>query len=197
MVRQRSQTAAIRARRTASGAKCRASSVHIRWVRCLRPAMSRRFSQGFLCLVLNQPPIDQSHPMSKDVRTLFSEATKHYAAGRLSEAIFVCNRILALDPNSAGACNNLSVVLTELGQIAEAQKFATKATDLAPRNGKYWYNLCVMKRFCLGDPIISSMETSRSMLNQTFSLSPLLQCNRSPLKSSWSPVGTRVRPFPG
>ncbi len=57
---------------------------------------------------------------------LFGAAITHHTAGRLAEAEALYRRILEIDPNNAGACNNLGLILAPI----QAEPLFRRAIEL-------------------------------------------------------------------
>ncbi|HLF94541.1 MAG TPA: serine/threonine-protein kinase, partial [Planctomycetota bacterium] len=61
-------------------------------------------------------------------------------AGRVQEALQLCERILEVDPRSVPTWNHKSIALRRLGHAAEAVDSADRALALNPRHAKAWVN---------------------------------------------------------
>jgi tetratricopeptide (TPR) repeat protein len=66
-------------------------------------------------------------------QTLFSRAHAEQAQGRLNEAESTCRRLLALDPNHAGAWHLLGILTLRTGDAATALAHIERAVALAPQ----------------------------------------------------------------
>ena len=64
-----------------------------------------------------------------------------FRCGRLEEAIAAGRRAMALEPDSAMACNNLGCALTAARQLTEAVDVLRRAIALRPDFAEAWYNL--------------------------------------------------------
>ena len=61
--------------------------------------------------------------------------------GKLSDALFACQKSVALEPDKAEAHNNLGNTLFKLGKLEEAEKSCKKAVELEPKNALAQNNL--------------------------------------------------------
>ncbi len=73
-------------------------------------------------------------------------AEQHRAAGRLSEARTICNKILAAQPKEANAVHLLGLVAHQSGQLGEAIEHLRRAVALAPEVPHFHANLGEMCR---------------------------------------------------
>jgi tetratricopeptide (TPR) repeat protein len=77
---------------------------------------------------------------------------------RHPEAIASYRRSLALAPERADAYSHLGNTLEEIGQAAAAQQAFERAVALAPRRGRFYYQLSEHRQFAAGDPYLAAME---------------------------------------
>ena len=77
-----------------------------------------------------------NHPFSwKVLGAVFNQT------GKLSDALFACQKSVALEPDKAEAHNNLGNTLFKLSMFEEAEKSCKKAVELEPKNALAQNNL--------------------------------------------------------
>ncbi|MFN8571778.1 MAG: tetratricopeptide repeat protein [Gemmatimonadaceae bacterium] len=72
---------------------------------------------------------------------LFERAVRHHVAGRLDEAAQLYRETIAMAPDFAEACNNLSAILGERGETARALALAERAARIKPDYGEAHHNV--------------------------------------------------------
>ena len=77
-----------------------------------------------------------NHPFSWTVLVAVFNQT-----GKLSDALFACQKSVALEPDKAEAHNNLGNTLFKLSMFEEAEKSCKKAVELEPKNALAQNNL--------------------------------------------------------
>jgi predicted O-linked N-acetylglucosamine transferase (SPINDLY family) len=75
------------------------------------------------------------------IDALLTEAAAHAQAGRAAEALEACRRAMALQPDQAGTCNQIGMLLSDCGQFDEAARMYARALELNPRAAAAAYNL--------------------------------------------------------
>src|SRR5437764_898409 len=93
------------------------------------------------------PPADAAAPSrlhSGLARVHYNLANIQMAQQRLAEAAMSLRQALRLDPAHAWACNNLGIVLKQLGAMDEAASNFRRAADLRPDYVDAHYNLGIV-----------------------------------------------------
>lgn len=78
------------------------------------------------------PPPAEAEKSQDPVGRLLTQATKVNRAGNVREAMRLCHRALAIDPDSPAALHLLGVIHSERGDLAEAIGLIRRALRLAP-----------------------------------------------------------------
>ena len=72
---------------------------------------------------------------------LFGRAINAHTLGKYPEAEKLYRQVLAMDPNHAGACQNLGVLAFQVGRNDAAVPLLKRALELAPNNASMYCNL--------------------------------------------------------
>ncbi len=88
-----------------------------------------------------QNPTGETGPRRLEAARLFGVASEYHRNGRLADAVRGYGRVLALDPESADAFNNLGVALRGQGKSAAAIACYRRSLDLRPDNAGTHSNL--------------------------------------------------------
>ncbi|WP_447985275.1 tetratricopeptide repeat protein [Nitrospira sp. Nam74] len=78
------------------------------------------------------------------LKPLFDEAVVHHRAGRLDDARRLYHKILDIDPHHAESLHLLGLISYRLGQLQEAVKLLSQATQERADRPPYWFNLGVV-----------------------------------------------------
>jgi tetratricopeptide (TPR) repeat protein len=79
-----------------------------------------------------------------DARSIYREAFKHFANGRVEEAIAGYKRAIEVDPAFELAWNGLSMAYRKLGDLDAAIEAAQKLVELAPDDPLSHTNLSIV-----------------------------------------------------
>jgi tetratricopeptide (TPR) repeat protein len=79
-----------------------------------------------------------------DARTLYREAFRHFAAGRVDEAIAGYKLAIEVDPKFELAWNGLSMAYRRLGDFDAAIEAGQKLVELAPNDPLSHTNLSIL-----------------------------------------------------
>ncbi|MCE9562991.1 MAG: tetratricopeptide repeat protein [Planctomycetes bacterium] len=105
-------------------------------------------------------------PPSDDVASLNSQGIAHAKAGRLPEALAAFQRAIELQPEHAGAHNNLGNVFKKLGRFDEAIQSITQAVRLDPTAADLHVNLGYLQRQ------MGRLDAAGASLRQALQLEP-------------------------